>query len=358
MTKRAALILAGGKAHRFQTTDQSWQDKALALLEDKPLLIHIIENITTIVDEIIICTNQEERKIKYHNILEKHKIEAKIVTDEKTNVNGPNAAILTGLKNTQADICITIPCDMPFIKPNVADHLLNLAKNFDIVMPIWPNGELETLIMTLQHAKEKEIIQTLCQLKRTRPNDIPRATPKTLLSTPLKTIKIIDPALKSFININTQNDLKKLQTRNTQGPIQEDIQLIQKEDNLISNLQQMRNAAKMYQENQLIVAQEKFDQCKNHFEKCDNFFWTALSSENKGKTLLKQIKQQKENNQQAILEFGTKYKEACTNATHQYNKEIRIYKKHQCTRLLERAIADKQQVLNNSRMLYSAIKKL
>ena len=44
MTKRAALILAGGKARRFQTKDKDWEDKALAEISGKPLLIHAMEN--------------------------------------------------------------------------------------------------------------------------------------------------------------------------------------------------------------------------------------------------------------------------------------------------------------------------
>ena len=54
MTKRAALILAGGKARRFQLKDEKWEDKALAMLSGKPLLIHAIENVVGVVDEIAI----------------------------------------------------------------------------------------------------------------------------------------------------------------------------------------------------------------------------------------------------------------------------------------------------------------
>ena len=69
MAKRAALILAGGKARRFQTIDAIWRDKALAELNGKPLLIHAIENVRDIVDEIVVCVNDEERKAKYTKIL-------------------------------------------------------------------------------------------------------------------------------------------------------------------------------------------------------------------------------------------------------------------------------------------------
>ena len=43
MTKRAALVLAGGKARRFQRRQEEWQDKALSQLFGKPLLIHVVE---------------------------------------------------------------------------------------------------------------------------------------------------------------------------------------------------------------------------------------------------------------------------------------------------------------------------
>ena len=71
MTKRAALILSGGKARRFQSKNRKWEDKALAELEGKPLLIHAIESVEDVVDEIAISVNDEERKAKYNQILEK-----------------------------------------------------------------------------------------------------------------------------------------------------------------------------------------------------------------------------------------------------------------------------------------------
>ena len=336
-------MLSGGKAYRFQNSQQDWQDKALVLLEDKPLLVHVIKNITDVVDEVIVCVNNDERKTKYLEVLEKHNLRVKIVVDEKTVIGGPNVAILSGLKATQTDFCITIPCDMPFVKPKVVDYLFNISEGFDVVIPMWPNGTIETLIMVLQHTIGMEIVQTLCQLKRPRPSDIPRAAPRTLLASPLKTIKTLDPNLKSFININTQEELRKPQTRNTQGPIQQNVELNQ-EDFQVSDLQLMYNAAKRYQENKFIMTYEKFNLCKKHFEDRNNFFWAALANENKGKTLLKQTQLQKETKPQTTLEFEFKYKEAFSNAVLNYHKEAKLYEKHFCLRLLERTIADKDHI--------------
>ena len=83
MTKRAAIILAGGKAKRFQTTQDKWQDKALAELDGKPLLVHAIENIQDVVDEIVVVVNENQTRIvSIPKFLEKYHVKkVKIVTD-------------------------------------------------------------------------------------------------------------------------------------------------------------------------------------------------------------------------------------------------------------------------------------
>lgn len=349
MARRAALVLAGGKAHRFQKSHQVWQDKALALLDDIPLLVQVVKNVITVVDEVIVCVDSEERKAKYLEILERQRLKVKIVIDEKSGVEGgPNVAILSGLKAVQTDFCIVIPCDMPFVKPDVANYLFNLSDNFDVVVPMWPSGILESLVMVLQHSMGREIVQTLCQLKRSRPSDIPRAAAKTLLFSPLKTIKTLDPNLYSFININTQEDLERLQTRSLQGPIQQDV-VLDRERFFVSDLQLLREADKICQEDNFGGAQEKFDLCKKRFEEGNNFFWAALANEGKAGALLKQVQILKRKEptsiSQTLLELDFKYKEAFCSAANNYHQEAMLYMKKHCIRLLDRAMADKQYTL-------------
>ncbi|MDR2700777.1 MAG: molybdenum cofactor guanylyltransferase [Nitrososphaerota archaeon] len=314
MVRRVAFVLAGGKACRFQMPLQGWQDKCLALFEGKPFLVHAIENASCVVDEVIVCINDDaERRGIYLEVLEKHHLNARIVVDEKADVGGPMRAIFTGLRAVQADFCLTIPCDMPFVKPKIVGYLFSISEDFEVVMPMWPNGKLETLFMVLKRSIILEIVQTLCQLGRSHVDDIPRAAAKTLLLSPVKDLKTLDPELKSFININTLDDLKKLQPRNIQGPVKENIQLCQ-EGVITTNLQLMHKAAKMSQSDNFVGAQEKFDTCKKHFETYNNFFWTALACEGKG---------------------------AFFDAANNYDNEAKIYEKNNCTRLLERALADK-----------------
>ena len=92
------------KPKDFKPHKDKWQDKALAELDGKPLLVHAIENIQDIVEEIIVVVNENESRIsQYHKVLEKYHVKnARIVTDLKIkNLSGPLVAILTGLKFAQ-----------------------------------------------------------------------------------------------------------------------------------------------------------------------------------------------------------------------------------------------------------------
>lgn len=340
MTKRAALILAGGKSRRFQSKGKKWQDKALAKLSGKPLLIRAIESVQGVVDEIAISVNDEERKAKYAQILKKYALtNIQIVVDEKnSHISGPNVAVMSGLKSVQADYCLTLPCDMPFLQPSVANYLFNEAEGFEVVVPMWPNGRLETLIMVLERHSGLEITDTLCKLKRPRSDDIPRGASKILFASPVNHIKTLDPELKSFININFKEDLNQLQTRRTHGPVTEDLQV-----NLgvlsISDLKLLREGAEMLREGKLSEAQSTFASCISNFEVSNSFFWAAVSGENQGEALLKLSQQQLDSKAASELDFEGK--EAFLRAANNYRIEAEIHEENRCILLAERALADK-----------------
>jgi len=340
MAKRAALILAGGKARRFQSKGKKWVDKALVKLSGKPLLVHAVENVQGVVDEIAISVNDEERKAKYAQILKEYVLtDIQIVIDEKNNhISGPTVAIMSGLKSVQADYCLTLPCDMPFVQPAVADYLFNAAEGFEVVTPMWPNGRLETLIMVLERNSGLEITNTLYRLRRPRSDDIPRGASKILFASPMNHITTLDPELKSFININFKEDLNRLQTRWTHGPVTEDMQV-----NLgvlsISDLQLLREGAEMFQDGKLSEAQSTFASCAGNFEVSNSFFWAAVSGENQGEAFLKLSQQQLD--PKAATELDFEGKEAFLGAANNYRREAEIHEENRCWLLAELSLADK-----------------
>jgi molybdopterin-guanine dinucleotide biosynthesis protein A len=341
MTKRAAIILSGGKSGRFQNSQEMWQDKALVELFGKPLLIHVVENVREVVEEVVICVNNEQRKAKYSEMLNKHRIRnVRLLVDRQTDcLSGPIIGILTGLTGTKSDFCLTLPSDMPLMQPNVIEHMFNSAKDALVVVPMWPNGRLETLNMVLKRTDALEITKTLCQLRRPRSDDIIRGALKVLLISIISELEAFDPELKSFININSQADLVRLEPRQAQGSVTESLQL-NLGDPPIPELRRIQNATALFNEEEFLQASKAFSSCATQLETEDSFFWAAISRENEGKSLLSLAKQQ--SNQEFATKQEFRGKEAFSKAAIYYNLEAKMYEKARGIFLAERAASNKE----------------
>jgi molybdenum cofactor guanylyltransferase len=340
MVGRAALVLSGGSARRFQTQTAGWQDKALAETDGKPLLVRAVENVHEVVDEVIVCVNNEERKAKYLEILGKHGLDVHFAVDRKAEISGPAVGIMSGLHASKADYCLAVPCDMPFLKAEVADCLFAQADGFEVSVPMWPDGRLETLNMTIQREVGLEITQTLSSLNRSRVDDIIRASAKTLLVSPLKEIKKFDPDLKSFVNINAQEDLKKLPIRHIRGPVKENVQLSTRV-RTVSDLKLLRDGAGLLKKGDFSGAEKTFDLAKIGFEVDSGFFWTALAGERKGEALLKLLAPSEQTEPEKAAKIEAEIKSAFAGAVKSYQFEAAIYEKNRCSFLFERALSDK-----------------
>lgn len=334
MTKRATLILAGGKGSRFQTQNGGWLDKALALLEGKPLLIHVVENIQQISDETLVVVNDKRRKDVYNELLKKHGVsKVKITTDVKCKTSGgPLIAILTGLKASKSDFCLTIPSDMPLLNPKVAEYMFKELDGSFVAVPMWPDGKLETLLTVLHRKNCLKIAEALCQLGRERPDDIIRGALKDLFVAPLGKIKKLDPELKSFVNINRLQDLSQLIPRQSQGTNVEDLRLNlgefpEREIEHLSALTEAENTK--YRETPKMLADTA-----EVLEKKSLFFWAALSREYEGKFLLNRQKIDKD------LIINKEVKDAFLRAAKNYGAESEIYRQNHCFRLAERSKSD------------------
>lgn len=340
MAKRAVIILAGGKARRFQVKPGQFEDKALALLLGKPLIIHIIERISDQVEEIVICVNDKTRKARFSEMLQFYSIRnVKICIDEKTEyAKGPIIAITTGLKCTSADYCLTLPCDVPLIEPKVVDYLFNIAKGFQIAVPIWPDGGLESLIMVCERPTTVQIADTLCELKRRRPDDIIRGSSKVLFVSTFGDLRNLDPDFRSFVNINLREDLARLPTRVArQGPVIENLRLI---ISFIgeSELKQLRTSARYQNRRKFLEASRRFSSSSTRLEEKGLNFWAGVSNENEAKNLhnlsirLKDTKLKKDNK--------IKSKALFIKAAQNYGMEAEIYARKNISFLAKHARTD------------------
>jgi hypothetical protein len=227
---------------------------------------------------------------------------------------------------------------MPLLKPKVVDYLFNLAGDSCVAVPMWPNSRLETLVMVLERNSALEITNTLCQLKHSRSDDIIRGASNVLFVSSIGEIKTLDPELKSFVNINSMEDLMRLQTRYAQGPITVSLRL-----NLgalpLLELQRLRDASALYSGGAFVESARAFSACATNLEREASAFWAGVSRENEGESLLKWSQQQSETELATELDF--KSKEAFLKAADNFRLEAEMYEKLLCRFLAERARADK-----------------
>ena len=103
-------------------------DKGLILLQNKPLIQHVISRLRPQVDEILINAN---RKIAQYEAFG-----FKVLQDENQDFAGPLAGILLGLKHAKYELVLSVPCDSPLLPLDLAQRLLNgmLERHADIAV--------------------------------------------------------------------------------------------------------------------------------------------------------------------------------------------------------------------------------
>ncbi|MEM2902057.1 MAG: molybdenum cofactor guanylyltransferase [Candidatus Bathyarchaeia archaeon] len=343
--RRGAIILAGGQSRRFQLGGKQWIDKALITLSGKPLLVYVIESVIPAVDEIIICVNSQTRKLRYSKVLKHFSIKnVKLFVDKQfTSVKrGPAAAIATGLNASSADHCVILPCDTPFIQPSVVDFMFAALRKACIAVPIHPNGKLETLMMVCQRSTVARISETLCEIGRDRPDDIIRGAPEISYISTINELRYFDPEFKSFININSLEDLNILSTRVTEvGPVRETINLKLGQLNM-HKLKLLKITSKYYLHKNFLKALDIISPLSTYMESKQLKFWAGISREIEAKCLTNLgLKLRKSYN----LRNASLIKAALN-----YRLEAEIYDDNKISTLAHRAIKDSlrcQQLIKN-----------
>lgn len=121
--KSCGVILAGGKSTRMG------QDKAFLPLYNKPVISHIVQEIKTLFDTIIVVANEPAA----YSFLQ-----VPVVSDRYQDM-GPLAGMETAMFHQEADIYAITACDMPFIDQEIYRYLLGQATDYDAVVPIFEN---------------------------------------------------------------------------------------------------------------------------------------------------------------------------------------------------------------------------
>lgn len=199
----SALILAGGKGSRL-----GYQEKALIEIKGRPLIAIIIERLEKAVDNIIISVRDEEQGELLDSRLSGLMKTSYRFAYDAYKERGPLAGILSGLLACEDEYCFIAACDMPFMNRDVVKMLFKKCEHYDAAIPRWEDGFLEPLHAA--YRREPMIRETKKAIGKGETIILAPVSRLNVNYIEVDEIRKIDPGLRTFININTYEDIAKL----------------------------------------------------------------------------------------------------------------------------------------------------
>ncbi len=128
---KSCIILCGGKSSRMG------QDKGSMIIQNKPMIKHILTTLNHQISEAIIVLNNPERIAKYSEFIDPSDYTYTIrFVEDKIKDKGPMPGILTGLAQITGKYSLVLPCDSPYVSASYISTIFNeINESFDAFVP-------------------------------------------------------------------------------------------------------------------------------------------------------------------------------------------------------------------------------
>ncbi len=180
-------ILAGGQSHRMGT------DKSFAFLHDKPVIEHVLAQVGLLDVPIILITNSAEKYAQYA---------LSMFGDILPNC-GSLGGLYTAIRVSPTEYTICVACDMPFLNVGLLRHLIDVCTGWDVVVPCiggFPEAMHAVYGKTCLEPIQRQLVQGELKASRFYEQVNVRYVEEA-------EVRQFDPNLRSFINLNTPDDL-------------------------------------------------------------------------------------------------------------------------------------------------------
>ena len=186
----SAVVLAGGQSRRMG------RDKALIDYQGRPIIAHVIDTLRTLSDDIVVVSNRSDLYAPFG---------ARVVPDYEPPC-GPLGGIAAGLQAAQRSLAVVVACDMPFLNVTYLRWLIDLAAEYDAVVPQTAD-EFEPLHSVYRRECHDPIVRRLERGERRVISFFADVRLRPVLEPEWRAL---DPAGRSLVNLNTPDDLDVL----------------------------------------------------------------------------------------------------------------------------------------------------
>lgn len=178
-------------------------DKALLPLSDTPhstFLTHLAATLSSSCDEVLLVARDDAQAARYRAAA----AGIRIVTDRVPNY-GPLMGIASGLNAMQAEKALVVAVDMPFVQAALVSWLLARARSDAITVPM-VSDVAQVLFAVYPHSL-LPLIETAITQGRRDPRSLLTNAPVQYIQE--AQLRVIDPQLRSFINVNTPEEWRE-----------------------------------------------------------------------------------------------------------------------------------------------------
>ncbi|MBC7228858.1 MAG: molybdenum cofactor guanylyltransferase [Actinobacteria bacterium] len=191
----AAAVLAGGRGKRLG------MDKARLQFEGRPVLDHILSVLLEIFPEVLLVVQGGDSPLAASGG-ERVKVVADLIPGK-----GPLVGIYTALRHAPAPYVFVMACDMPYPSPPLIRRLLAAAPGREAVVP--RRGEYIEPLFAVYARSILDRVRSRVEEGRLKIHELVRELDVRYLDE--EEIAASDPHFRSFFNINTVEDLLRME---------------------------------------------------------------------------------------------------------------------------------------------------
>lgn len=198
---KSCIILCGGQSRRMG------QDKGSMIIQDKPMIKHILSTLNHHIDEAIIVLNDKSRVDRYSEFINSNDYSYQITfLEDKIKNKGPLPGIMTGLGKINSNYALVLPCDSPYVSEKYIETIFSqIDVNYQAIVPYHDETNRLKTSEPLHSIYKKEIIADIEKLVNDDILHIKGLIEKIDTKFVLIDNKKIEK--KEFINLNRPEDI-------------------------------------------------------------------------------------------------------------------------------------------------------
>lgn len=191
----SAIILAGGRSTRMG------RDKASVMLDGRPLIQHVLDRVAPLVRDVVVvrAVGQALPPLDSPRPL--------AIVDDLLPAAGPLVGLYSGLTAAPRPRSLVVACDMPLLVPSLLRELIRRSSMYDVVIPVLDRPQplhavyAASCLPAIQRRIDAGDRRLTSFLEDVRVHWLDEAT-----------CRRFDPDLRSFLNTNTPDALRHVET--------------------------------------------------------------------------------------------------------------------------------------------------